>query len=138
MWAERIRTVEAAGSVEPLLAMTLSRFFSVPIAKAHPDVVKAIATRIRTTPALGYLGCSHAIPKINVTARLKEILCPTLIIVGRDDPGTPVAMSEEIHQAMPGSKLVIIPDAAHLANLEQPDAFNDALSDFLAGADNRS
>jgi len=35
---------------------------------------------------------------------------------------------------MPGSKLVIIADAAHLSNLEQPDAFNQALGDFLAGA----
>jgi 3-oxoadipate enol-lactonase len=54
-----------------------------------------------------------------------------VVIVGKDDPGTPVAMAEEIHQAMPGSELVIIPSAAHLSNLEQPDAFNEALGDFL-------
>jgi pimeloyl-ACP methyl ester carboxylesterase len=51
--------------------------------------------------------------------------------VGRDDPGTPVSMAEDIHQAIPGSKLVIIPEAAHLSNLEQPDAFNKALGDFV-------
>jgi len=79
----------------------------------------------------GYVGCSHAIPKINLTARLAEIRCPSLVLVGKDDPGTPVAMAEEIRQALPGSKLVIIPSAAHLSNLEQPDAFNQALGDFL-------
>lgn len=131
MWAERIRTVEAGG-VEPLVEMTMARFFSEPFRKARPAVVETVAAMMRSTPAPGYLGCCHAIPKINLTSRLREIRCPTVIIVGKDDPGTPVAMAEEIHQAMPESRLVIIPDAAHLANLEQPDAFNQALAEFLA------
>ena len=65
---------------------------------------------------------------------MKEIRCPSLVIVGKDDPGTPVAMAEEIHHALPGSKLVVIPSAAHLSNLEQPDAFNQALAGFLEQA----
>jgi len=40
-------------------------------------------------------------------------------------------MAEEIHRAIPGSELVVIPSAAHLSNLEQPDAFNQALAAFL-------
>jgi len=135
MWADRIRTVEAGG-VEPLVEMTMSRFFSEPFRKARPEVVEAVAAMMRATPAPGYLGCCHAIPKINLTSRLKEIRCPAVVIVGKDDPGTPVAMAEEIHQAMPGSRLVVIPDAAHLANLEQPDAFNQALAEFLDQAGN--
>ena len=71
-------------------------------------------------------------PKINVTARLKEIACPIQVIVGDQDAGTPVAMSREIQAAAPGSELVIIPNASHLSNLEQPEAFNRALLDFLA------
>jgi 3-oxoadipate enol-lactonase len=77
--------------------MTLSRFFSEPFRKAHPEVMKEIAHKIRSTPAPGYLGCCHAIPKINLTSRLKEIRRPTLIIVGKNDPGTPVAMAGKIH-----------------------------------------
>jgi pimeloyl-ACP methyl ester carboxylesterase len=61
------------------------------------------------TPAAGYAGCSHAIPKINLTARLKEIKCPILVIVGEQDPGTPLAMAREIHDNAPGSKLVVLP-----------------------------
>lgn len=133
MWADRIRTVEAGG-VEPLLEMTMARFFSEPFRKARPEVVETVAAMMRSTPAPGYLGCCHAIPKINLTSRLREIRCPAVVIVGKNDPGTPVAMAEEIHQAMPGSRLVVIPDAAHLANLEQPDAFNQALAEFLAQA----
>jgi len=132
-WADRIKAVEAGG-MEPLVKMTLSSFFAESFRKARPDVVERIAAMIRATPALGYLGCSHAISRINLTSRLAEIRCPTLIIVGEDDSGTPVAMAEEIHQTIPGSKLVVISSAAHLSNLEQPDAFNQALAEFLAQA----
>ena len=130
VWAARIKTVEAQG-MESVVAPTLERWFTAPFRKARPEVVEKVAAMIRTTPAPGYIGCSHAIPKLNLTARLHEIRCPALVIVGKDDPGTPVAMAEEIHQALPGSKLVIIPSAAHLSNLEQPEAFNQALSEFL-------
>jgi 3-oxoadipate enol-lactonase len=54
------------------------------------------------------------------------------IIVGEQDAGTPVAMSEAMHRAIPGSELVVIPNASHLSNLEQPDAFNAALTRFLS------
>jgi 3-oxoadipate enol-lactonase len=135
LWAERIKTVETQG-MEPLVEPTLARWFTAPFRQAHPEVVQQVATMIRTTPVAGYAGCSHAIPKINLTARLAQIRCPSLVIVGKDDPGTPVAMAEDIHRALPGSKLMIIPSAAHLSNLEQPDAFNQALADFLGQAGN--
>ena len=67
----------------------------------------------------------------DLTSRLKEIHTPILIIVGEDDPGTPVAMSKEIHENAPGSKLVVLPKAAHLSNIEQSAAFNRALDEFL-------
>ena len=79
----------------------------------------------------GYVGCCHAIPKINLTQRLKEIDCPSLVIVGEQDAGTPIEMSREIHAALPGSELVVIPSASHLSNLEQPAAFLRALTTFL-------
>ena len=130
LWAERIKTVETQG-MEPLVESTLARWFTARFRNARPEVVEKVAAMIRTTPALGYIGCSHAIPKINLTARLAQIRCPAVVIVGEDDPSTPVAMAEEIHQALPDSELVIIPSAAHLSNLEQPDAFNQALAGFL-------
>jgi len=59
------------------------------------------------------------------------VKAPTLVIVGRDDPGTPPAMSEAIAAAIPGARLEIISDASHLSNIEQADAFNRLLLDFL-------
>ena len=131
VWAERIKTVESQG-MAPLAQPTLERWFTEPFRKSHPEVVDGIRKLILATPPAGYIGCSHAIPKINLTARLKEIKCPILVIVGADDPGTPVAMAREIHENAPGSKLVVLPQAAHLANLEQPAGFTRALEEFLA------
>jgi len=130
LWAERIRTAETQG-MEPLAQPTLERWFTEPFRRAHPATVEAVRKLIVATPVAGYAGCSHAIPKINLTARLKEIRCPILVIVGADDPGTPVSMAREIHENAPGSKLAILPQAAHLANLEQPAAFTQALREFL-------
>jgi 3-oxoadipate enol-lactonase len=130
LWAARIQTAEAQG-MQPLVQPTLERWFTEPFRKRAPDKVRAIGGAIAATPVPGYVGCSHAIPRIDLTARLKEINCPVLVLCGDQDPGTPPAMSREIHANTPGSRLVMIPDAAHLSNIEQPDAFNKALAEFL-------
>ena len=131
VWDDRIKTATQQG-MEPLVEPTLKRWFTEAMIATRSPVLGRVAGMIRATPPIGYAGCCHAIPKINVTARLKEIACPIQVIVGEQDAGTPVAMSREIHEAAPGSELVIIPNASHLSNLEQPEAFNRALLDFLA------
>ena len=84
--------------MEPLAQPTLERWFTEAFRKSNPAPVAADGVRklIVSTPVAGYAGCCGAIPKINVTARLKEIKCPMLVIVA-DDPGTPPAMAQEIH-----------------------------------------
>jgi 3-oxoadipate enol-lactonase len=132
-WADRIKAVQAGG-MQAVADATLARWLTEPYRKAHPQVAERIGAYIRTTPVDGFVGCCHAIPKIDVTQRLKEIDCPALVIVGEQDPGTPVAMAREIHGALRNAELVIIPSAAHLSNIEQPQAFNSALLDFLGRA----
>src|SRR6185436_7999984 len=107
VWADRIKTVEAKG-MEPLAQPTLERWFTESFRKNNPAAVDAIRKLIVSTPVAGYCGCCHAIPKINLTARLKEIRSPILVIVGEQDPGTPPAMAREIHDNAPGSKLVVL------------------------------
>jgi 3-oxoadipate enol-lactonase len=133
IWDDRIKTASEKG-MEPLVEPTLKRWFTEAMVSRRPPVLDKVAAMIRATPPAGYAGCCHAIPKINVTARLQEITCPIQVIVGEQDAGTPVAMSREIQAAAPGSELVVIPSASHLSNLEQPEAFNRALLDFLARA----
>lgn len=63
---------------------------------------------------------------------LSTIACPTLIIVGELDLATPPSDARVMSEQIPGAQLKIIPGAAHLPNLEQPEAFNDAVRSFLA------
>ena len=130
LWQERIKLAETKG-MEPLAQPTLERWFTEPFRENSPAVVDRIRKLILATPVAGYVGCCHAIPKINLTARLKQIECPILVIVGEQDPATPVAMAQEICDNAPGAKLAVLPSAAHLANLEQPEGFSRALGDFL-------
>jgi 3-oxoadipate enol-lactonase len=65
------------------------------------------------------------------TPTLPTIDVPVLIIHGADDQLIPVSEAEAMAKAVPDGRLLIIPHAGHLPNLEQPDAFNDAVIDFL-------
>ena len=130
VWDGRIKTAAEQG-MEPLVEPTLQRWFTEPFYKSSKAMMARIGQMIRSTPAAGYIGCCHAIPRINLTDRLGAIKCPVQVIVGDQDVGTPVAMSQAIQNAIPGSELVVIPSASHLSNLEQPQAFNNALTDFL-------
>ena len=137
VWEERIKTVGAKG-MEPMVAGTLERWFTAPFRARRRDVIERIGSMIKGTPPAGYIGCCHAIPKINVTDRLKELRCPALVIVGEEDPGTPVEMARDIHAALPGAQLAILRSASHLSNVEQPEEFNRVLLDFLDKASGKS
>jgi pimeloyl-ACP methyl ester carboxylesterase len=66
--------------------------------------------------------------------RLGEISKPTLIVWGQKDMGVPLKVGQRINRLIKGSFLVAIPDAAHVPQLDQPEAFNEAVERFLAGA----
>jgi 3-oxoadipate enol-lactonase len=131
MWEERIRVAEAQG-MEPHVEPTIGRWFTTPFREKRPDIVDAVRAMIRATNPVGYVGCCHAIAALDLTDRLHAVAVPTLIIVGEEDSGTPVAASRTIHERIKGSELVILKSASHLSNMEQPDAFNRAVTAFLA------
>jgi 3-oxoadipate enol-lactonase len=128
-WEERISTAETKG-MQPLVQPTLERWFTEPFRKSKPEVVKKIADLIQRTPVPGYVGCCQAISNLNTTARLKEIKRPVLAIAGEQDAAAPG--TRYIGENVPGAKLVMIPQAAHIANIEQAETFNRALREFLS------
>lgn len=130
MWGERIRTTEQQG-MEPHVEPTIGRWFTPPFAARNPEIVEAVRAMIRQTKPQGYVGCCHAIKALDLTDRLAAITVPALIVVGEDDPGTPVAASRAIHERIRGSELVILKSASHLSNIEQSEPFNKTLLDFL-------
>jgi 3-oxoadipate enol-lactonase len=132
IWEERIGLAQTQG-MDALVDSTMERWFTAPFRGKAIPVLEKIRGMIRATPLKGYIGCSRAIMRLNLTERLPEIALPTLIIVGEEDPGTPVTASQAIHEQIKGSELVILKSAAHLSNIEQQDAFNNAVLGFLGG-----
>jgi 3-oxoadipate enol-lactonase len=132
VWQERIDTVRSRG-VAALAEGTLERWFTPPFLLRNPPEVELIRRLFLSTPSEGYIGCIGAIRRLNHLGRLCGIRLPVLIVVGEDDQGTPVAASEAMRARIDGARMVILPSARHLSNVEQPEAFNAALVAFLSG-----
>jgi len=130
LWRERMDKARAKG-MEALLDQTLERWFTPSFLKRNSKILALIRQQVLATPVSGYIGCAEAIRRLNYLERLSEIKVPTLITVGEDDPGTPVSVSVAMHEQISNSKLVILPSACHLSNVEQAEAFNAALLNFL-------
>jgi 3-oxoadipate enol-lactonase len=130
VWQERLDTVREKG-MPAVVDATLERWFTPAYLKQNHPEIGLIREQILATPVAGYLGCSEAIRKLNYLGRLSEIKLPTLIMVGEDDPGTPVAAAEAIQARIADSKLTVLPSAAHLSNIQQSEAFNTSLLAFL-------
>jgi len=130
VWEERIQIAQNQG-MAPHVEPTMERWFTASFRRKPLPVLDRIRDMILATPPKGYMGCSRAIMGLNLTERLAEIDLPTLIVVGEEDPGTPVSASRAIHEKIKGSELVILKSAAHLSNIEQEQAFNAAVLDFL-------
>ena len=126
---DRVATARA-GTMEAMVQPTLKRWFKDSFREKQPELMARVAQWIRTTPLAGYVGTSAAIPTIDVTQRLREIDIPCLVVVGADDIAMPPAMAQTLARHLPHAELVVIPDAGHLSNLEQPEAFNAALEGF--------
>jgi 3-oxoadipate enol-lactonase len=130
IWDERIDKAHKKG-MEALSEETMERWFTPTFLKRNPSMVKLIREQILATPVTGYMGCAEALRRLNYLEKLPEIKIPTLIMVGEDDPGTPVSASKAMHKRISNSKLVVLPSARHLSNVEQNEAFNSALLKFL-------
>ncbi len=130
LWDERI-ILARAGGTGAATQRTLERWFTEAFREAGDLVIDKVATMIDTTPVEGFAGCAAAIRDMDQTEVLALIKTPTLVVVGRHDPGTPVSAAKVLHENIEGSELAIIEGAAHLCNMEQPAAFNEALLSFL-------
>ncbi|HKG97917.1 MAG TPA: alpha/beta fold hydrolase, partial [Pyrinomonadaceae bacterium] len=98
----------------------------------HPEVVKRVRDMMLTLKPEGAAAALRGMAeRDDQTSLLPQISSPTLILVGADDAITTVADSEKMHQAIKGSRLVVLENAGHVSNLEQTQQFNQALLDFL-------
>ncbi|CAJ0820411.1 3-oxoadipate enol-lactonase 2 [Ralstonia wenshanensis] len=133
MWDERIGQVEAHG-ISGIVEPTIQRWLTTPFREAHPDIVERIRSLLRTTPPHGYVGTCLAIKALDTRSSLARIACPTLVVTGEQDTGAPVEAAREIASHIPDARLKVISDAAHLAPIEQEEAFLADLDEFFGHA----
>jgi len=130
MWTERAAQVRAEG-MGCVIDATMERWFTPGFRERSPEVVGRIREIFLTTNPEGYAGCCEALAQFDMRGQLDAITAPTLVIAGEDDPvGTPEragAVGEEIE----GSHVVILPEARHLAAVEQADAVTRELEQHL-------
>ena len=123
-WTDRAAAVREGGSGAVAEAV-VERWFTP--AGRLPERVRRMQDMVADTPAEGYAACCEAIAAMDLRGDLALIGSPTLALAGADDPATPPAHLAAIVGAVPGSRLQVVAGAAHLANVEQPEAVTAAL-----------
>jgi 3-oxoadipate enol-lactonase len=136
MWEERIAVARSQG-IPGLADTTIKRWFTAPFIGRDPDAVAKVRKMVLDTGADGYVACASALRDMAQTTMLLKVKAPTLILVGRADPACTVDQAIVLHRMIDGSELVVLEDAAHLSNIEQPEAFNGAVRAFIDRVDDR-
>jgi 3-oxoadipate enol-lactonase len=127
---DEVRRRGAAAVAEAFLPSLLGKTTQ----RENPALVERVREVILGTPPQGLIDALAGLAaRADSRPSLREIRVPALVVCGEEDPITPVADAEELHRGIAESRLAIIPAAGHLANLEQPAAFNEALTGFLRG-----
>jgi len=131
--AASIRAVKTAG-VKSYGEGLLNNLFAAKSHSTRANAVDAVRKMIEANSELGISGALLALAaRTDTTAALASIKVPALILVGEYDSITPLSLSQEMHEKIPNSEMKVISDAAHMSNLENPEAFNGHVLDFLNG-----
>lgn len=129
-WRERAAKVRAEGMaflVEP----TKARWFTPGFLQSHPDRAGRLLEMLASAMPEGYAACCDALAAYDVTSRLGEITTPTRVIAGAQDPVSPPEVARDMAGLIPDADLVVLDDASHIANVTQPDRFNQAVLEHL-------
>lgn len=130
MWHERIGQAEAHG-MAGLVEATLARWLTPEFRAAQPEESERIRTMILDTPVHGYVGAALAILAFDMASAIHRIQCPALVVVGDQDAGSPLPGARAMAAAIPGARLEVLPQAAHLAPIERAERFHALLDAFL-------
>jgi 3-oxoadipate enol-lactonase len=128
-WNDRLKLVGEKG-VPAFAGPNMERWFTKGFLERAPQTVARVREMFAATPLEGYLACGAAVRDMDHRELLPKISAPTLVIAGRHDPATPLEANEYIKSRIPGAKLEVL-DAAHLSNVEQPEAYTSAVLGFL-------
>jgi 3-oxoadipate enol-lactonase len=127
----RARTVRADG-VGAIADAVVERWFTPAFREGRPEIAEWAQRMLLETPDEGYAGCCEAVRDADLSDTLDTISASALVIAGADDPAAPPDQAESIRDSIPGASLQVVSEAAHLANIEQPEAVTQAILDHLS------
>ncbi|MBM3560350.1 MAG: alpha/beta fold hydrolase, partial [Alphaproteobacteria bacterium] len=127
---KQISIAEADGPAA-LSEIMPARWFTPDVQKDRPGVIARAKDLTRATTRDGYIACARAMLSLDYLERLRELKLPTLLIAAAQDIGTPAASMRQMAKRMPHAEYVEIDPSGHLANMQQPEAFNRAVRAFL-------
>jgi 3-oxoadipate enol-lactonase len=131
MW-HKLRDTVSTNGLESIVEPTVQRWFSEDFKARHPEVLEKIRKMIRGTTQEGYMGVTVAFLGLDVEAELGSIKAPTLYVSGAEDKiGGPPALMQGLAAKVKGARHVSVANAAHIANIQNPEGFNRVLTDFL-------
>ncbi|MGM0423552.1 MAG: 3-oxoadipate enol-lactonase [Thermodesulfobacteriota bacterium] len=130
MWEERMQAARSQG-MQPLVQPSIDRWFTQQGQKRLPEQVQKFKNMIQNTPVEGFCGCCAAIRDMDLREAISGITIPTMVVAGELDQGTPVSEARFIQERIPGAGLEVIPQTAHMLNVEQAERFNSILLEFL-------
>lgn len=132
-WHERAAQVRSGG-MDAVAATVVGRWFTPAYAEREPDVPAGILAMLRACPPEGYAACCDALATYDVRARLAAVTAPTLVVAADQDPSSPLGLGTEIAEGIPGARLAVVKDAAHLVIVEKADEVRDIIGQFLDSA----
>jgi pimeloyl-ACP methyl ester carboxylesterase len=127
--AERLRQAIALSELSPeqFVATLLPTMFS----EGTPqDTIDEFGAAMRAFHPIGFRAMARASAE-DVRDAVGSVAVPTLLVCGDRDVRAPLAVAEQLHEAIGSSRLVVLPNAGHVCNVEAPDDFNEAVLTFL-------
>lgn len=122
-YRDRAAAVRDRG-LEPIADAVLGRWFTPAFADAQPEVVDRLRSMLIATPREGYAGCCEALAAMDLRPDLELVQAPTAVLAGAEDTATAPEHGRLIAERIRGARLRLIPEAAHLANISQPQIVN--------------
>ncbi|HEX4759880.1 MAG TPA: 3-oxoadipate enol-lactonase [Thermoleophilaceae bacterium] len=134
LWQARIEAVREGGT-ESIAEAGIERWFTRGFREREPATAERFRQMIAATDDEGYIECCAAVDRLDERADLPKIEAPTLIIAGAEDTAAPPDPHSMLLAAeIPGARLEVLDDAAHLANVEQPETVTNLILEHLEHA----
>ena len=129
-WEARARKAAEEG-FDSLAEFQIQRWFTPAFAERHPEVGEGLLETFRRNRIEDYTAACRAMGAMDLREQVGAIKVPTVVVVGEQDPATPVSHATDLAERIDGARLEVLPECSHLSAIERPDAVLAALRELL-------